>query len=701
MNETFTSADSPAPLDVGDPRLALLGALRVPLWVFDVDARRILWANVEGCRFWAAEDVVELRARDLGEMSAAVRRDLERTREDCARTGRPVSEHWTLYPRDTPRSVETVLAPFALDDGRTALLAQVVLHTDGSNSVTLHSAQALHHTPTMVTLHDEAWRLVYANPAARAASPDGPPGLPELLARREDLERVERELATRGECDLEAPVRVAGGAWHAMNVRESRNAVDGDRAILVSAVDVTARRAAEDHVRRLAYRDTLTGLHNRASLVRHLDTRLGANGSHVSFDLLFLDLDRFKRINESLGFAVGDELLVMTACRLERAAGDEGFVGRLGNNEFVIVTGEDATDSDTGADTGADGDGDARPGPADERSPGVILARRVLEAMALPLHVGGHRLKVLPSIGICRHPDHGDSISTLMRNADAAMSTAKRRRLGLCVFDAAMDREVRERHALENDLARALRADELELHYQPRLACSDGRVVGFEALVRWQHPERGLLAPAAFVGLAEESGMIGELGERVMGMAMRQQRLWRGAGYRVGVSINVSPKQFAAQRLPAVVGENLAASACDPSMIELEITESALFEDAESVSETLEAIRGLGVRVAIDDFGTGYSNLARLGSYPLDALKIDRSFVADATQSTLLEAIVAMGRALGLELVAEGIETDEQASRIRGRGCDEMQGYLYSRPLPVEEATRYLTEHGEPVDALH
>ena len=670
MNDAATPETGPEdpgmPLDAEDPRLAVLTQMRVPIWILDVDEERILWANDEGLRFWRAADREELSRRDLSDMSSSVQRNLRRTRNDCARTGRPVSEHWTLYPKGKPRSVETVLSPYPLADGRIGLLAHVVHHTREQSSDTLHSAQALLHMGTMVTLHDERWNVTYANPAARAARPDGLTGLPELLERPEDLREIERTLASRGECDIEARVRIGPDTWHAINVRVSRDAVNGDRAILVSAVDITARRAAEEHVRRLAYHDTLTGLHNRAALVRHLERRIGAPEGK-GFDLLFLDLDRFKRINESLGFTIGDELLVQTARRLERIAGTRRFVSRLGNNEFVIVT--------------------------DGEREGTSLAGDILAEMAKPLPVASHPLVILPSIGICHHPEHGRTASSLIRHADTAMVVAKRGKLGYCVFDAAMDREIRERLVLENDLVRALRAGELELHYQPRVACADNCVVSFEALVRWRHPKRGLLGPLEFIELAEETGLIAELGDQVMKQAMRQQSAWQRAGHRIGVSINVSPRQFGAQCLATTVRDNIALTECDPSMIELEITESALFEDAESVSETLANIRLLGVRIAIDDFGTGYSNLARLGSYPLDALKIDRSFVADSGQSTLLEAIVAMGHALDLGLVAEGVETTDQAARMRQRGCHELQGYLYSRPLPIAEATAYLVAH--------
>ena len=674
--------------DGDDPRLAVLEHLRVPAWILDVDRQRIIWANEEGLRFWGADDLGEMNDRDLSDTSPSVQRNLERTRDDCARSGRAVAEHWTLYPRDTPRSVETVLAPFPLGDGRTALLAHIVTDTREQTSGTLQSAQALLHTATMVTLHDANWNLLYANPAARAASPDGRVSLPEVLARAEDLAIIEQDLALRGECDIEAPVRIGSGVWHAVSVRESRDAISGARAILVNAVDITARRAAEENVRRLAYRDALTGLHNRAALTEHLDGRMGmipggvagaaesnqAVTSAARFDLLVLDLDRFKRINDSLGFKIGDELLVLTANRLERLAGKKSFVGRMGNNEFVIVTAGD----------------------------GMALARAILEAMLVPMHVGSHKVTVTPSIGVCRSPEHGHTPLALMRHADTAMVVAKRERLGCCAFDEEMYRDIHERLTLENDLARALRADELEVHYQPRMACADGRVVSFEALVRWRHPERGLLTPNEFVGLAEESGMIAELGDQVMSKAMHQQSVWARAGYHIGVSINVSPKQFAAQKLSSSVRENIAQSRCDPRMIELEITESALFDDAESVLETLGGIRRLGMRIAIDDFGTGYSNLARLSTYPLDALKIDRAFVADSAQSTLLEAIVTMGHALGLELVAEGVETPEQAVRMRERGCQEMQGFLYSRPLNAVDATVYLADHGRrQEESLH
>ena len=662
------------PLEENDPYLAALKPLRVPLWILDVDERRILWANAEGLQFWQAESLAALRQRDLSDMSPSVQRNLERTRSDCARTGRSVSEHWTLYPQDEPRSVETVLSPYPLVDGRIALLAHVVHHTSGQSSDTLHSAQALLHTGTMVTLHDERWNLLYANPAARAARLDGRAALPDLLEREKDLEEIERRLEADDECDIEAPVRIGTGAWHAIQVRKSRDAINGAKAILVNAVDVTDRRAAEAGVRRLAYRDTLTGLHNRAALVRHLEARIAAERPEETFDLLFLDLDRFKRINDSLGFAVGDDILVQTARRLEEVTGGSCFVSRPGSNEFVVVTDADID--------------------------GVELARRILAAMAKPHRVTAHELTVLPSIGICRYPEHGGTASALIRHADGAMVVAKRDKLGHCLFDAEMDREIRERFALENDLARALKRDELELHYQPRLASADNCVVSFEALVRWRHPDRGMLPPHAFIALAEESGLIGELGEQVMKKAMQQQSAWARAGYRIGVSINVSPRQFGTQQLSAIVEENIAISDCDPSMIELEITESALADDSDTVSETLDGIRSLGVRIAIDDFGTGYSNLTRLGTYPLDALKIDRSFVADATQSTLLEAIVAMGHALGLELVAEGVETKAQAAGMRRRGCHELQGYLYSRPLPVADATAYLVTHGHRGDAL-
>ena len=663
-----TDAPPPEELDGTDARCAALEHLRLPVWVFDVDHQRILWANPGALALWGAHDVMTLRARDLSEMSVSVRRRLAQFRTDCERSARSFSEHWTFFPEGRPLTAEAVISPFPLASGRMALLVHVMYENREGSSETLRSIQALMHTTSMISLYDTDWKRLYCNPAARDALPDDGDRLGDHFAVPSDLDVVAQRLEREGDCELELPIRtVSGLRWHAMDVRASTDAVSGERSILVSAVDITERRRAQEEALRLAYSDTLTGLANRPALLREVE-RLIQGGA--GFDLLFLDLDRFKLVNDSLGHGVGDALLVAVARRLRELVDSDALVSRLGGDEFVVVTGTD----------GAAG-------------PPEALARRLLGAMAAPFPVGDHRLHVLPSIGICRFPEHGATVADLLRHADMAMYAAKSARSGHAVFDREMNRDIRERLELENDLALAARRGEFENHYQPRIDTRTGVVSGFEALIRWRHPTRGLLSPSHFIGIAEDTGMIVEIGNRVMRDAMHQQRAWHDAGYPVHVSINISARQFTAQDLYATVARYLDTFDCEPSMIELEITESVLLGDTDKVSDTLERISALGVRIAIDDFGTGYSNLAYLKRYPLDCLKVDRVFVADPDHRPLLEVILSMGRVLGLTLVAEGIETDEQADWLADRGCDEVQGFLYSRPIDARAASDYLGAH--------
>ena len=323
----------------------------------------------------------------------------------------------------------------------------------------------------------------------------------------------------------------------------------------------------------------------------------------------------------------------------------------------------------------------------------IELAEKILDAMANPMQAAGNRLHVLPSIGVCLCPEQGRSTADLVGNADMAMMAAKRGQRGHCVFDAEMNRGVRDALILENDLVRAVRRRQFEAYYQPRISLASNTVAGFEALVRWRHPERGLLMPGEFIETAERTGTIIELGNQIMLEAMRQQGAWARAGYDLTMSINVSAHQLTGQNLLAAVSQNMAQSGCDPTRIELEITESAFVGNVEEAVTTLGQIADLGMRIAMDDFGTGYSNLAYLTRYPLSTLKIDRAFVIDPAQAGVLEAIVDMGLALGLDMVAEGVETSEQLAWLAEHGVAEAQGYLYGRPMTVVDATTYLIEH--------
>jgi len=530
-----------------------------------------------------------------------------------------------------------------------------------------YGAVAVANTTTLCILLDGGGEIVYANAAAQSALAAGCDSLGGLLSRCEDLQRVMACVRQGDRCDLEIPLQTSGGiSWHAVSVRPVREA--GDEVVtLFSAVDVDARRSTEQEAWRLAYHDRLTGLPNRILFMRKLEARLLArDDGDDAFGVLVINLDRFKPVNDSLGYEAGDALLKAFARRLTDLAGAHSLVSRLAGDEFAVVTA-------SGADP--------------ER-----LARAILEAMVTPLSIAGSRLHVLPSIGICCCPEQGESLGDLMSHADVAMMAAKRGQSGYRMFDAAMRQDIHARLVLENDLVLALRRREIEAYYQPRVSLASGRIIGFEALARWRHPERGLLVPAAFIQVAEQTGQIVELGSQIMLMAMQQQRAWAQAGYDLTVSINVSALQLAVPEFPAVVAGNVARARCDPTRIELEITESAMIGDAEAVAATLEQIKALGLRIAIDDFGTGYSNLTYLRRYPLATLKIDRAFIADPEHATLLEAIIRMGQALDLVLVAEGVEKGEQAAWLAERDVSEAQGYFYSRPMPVADSTAYLAD---------
>jgi diguanylate cyclase (GGDEF)-like protein/PAS domain S-box-containing protein len=446
--------------------------------------------------------------------------------------------------------------------------------------------------------------------------------------------------------------------------------------------DVTERKRAEEQIRYLAYHDSLTGLGNRLLFKERLAVALAqARRSDGVLGVLFLDLDHFKRINDTLGHSVGDRLLQGVADRLVatlrtsdtiarsgRMDADHA-VSRFGGDEFTILL----TDLRDVQDL-------------------AKVARRILEVLSTPFSLEGHEVVIGGSIGITARPLDGDDVETLLRNADAAMYHAKDRgRNNYQFYTESMNVVALERLVLESKLRRALEQGEFELHYQPKVALPAGGLTGFEALVRWRDPERGLVLPGVFIPLCEETGLIRPLGEWVLKEACRQLARWRDAGRDpVPISVNLSVHQFRSGNLVETVRRALAETAVDARWLELEITESALLQDEAAVVGALEALRRLGIRIAIDDFGTGYSSFSYLRRLPVDVLKIDRSFVehieTSPDEAALLGAIVSMGRALRLRVIAEGVETVGQRQLLTSWGCDEMQGFLVSPAVPAEDA---------------
>ncbi len=380
---------------------------------------------------------------------------------------------------------------------------------------------------------------------------------------------------------------------------------------------------------------------------------------------MFIDLDRFKHINDSLGHDVGDGLLQEVAGRLSNNLRASDTVARIGGDEFVILLSH-----------------------ADEPEAYAALAQKLMTALAEPMRIAGHAIQVGASVGIACFPEDGAGVVALMKHADAAMYAAKSAGRGTYrFFQAAMTEKAEQRLRLEMELRRAAKNGELKLFYQPRVALVGGTVVGLEALVRWRHPQHGLVLPADFIPLAEETGIIGELGDWVLEEACRQSRDWRLRGLATRIAVNVSAKQLQSGNLAERIAELARQYGTAPADLEIELTESVIMANPEQVSGTFAELRRQGVSVAVDDFGTGYSSLAYLRRLPLDVLKIDRSFVSNADRDEgdgeIVRTIVALGQALGLSVVAEGVETESQAAFLRACGCPAGQGYLYSRPQPA------------------
>lgn len=668
-------------------RIAKLGS-----WTFDLNAKQLIWSDEIFRLFELDMEKTKPTYHTFLNMVHPEERDLvNQVYTDSLKNKQPYTlTHRLLFNDGRIKYVDETCETTFDEAGRALIsygtvqdvtereLAQKKINLYAS--VFRHSVEAI-----MITDHDN--RIVAINPALVKLTGYN---IDELIGRNPKI--ISSELTPKTTYKEMWNALNATGFWHGELIDKRKNGETYPKRATISVVpndqgkainyiasfsDITERKEAEEHIFRLAHHDVLTGLFNRLSL----EDRMGqaivqAKRDNYKLAVMFIDLDRFKIINDTLGHHVGDALLVEVAKRLHESVRDSDIVARLGGDEFVIVL------------TGIE----------DIRLVANI-AKQIVDSLGIAYKIDVHELHSTPSIGISTFPRDGINADDLMKNADTAMYHAKDEgRNNYQFYTDEFNKIAHERMTLEYDLHVALEKEQFVLHYQPKIDTLDGSISGLEALLRWNHPEQGLLMPDKFISIAEETGLIEPIGDWVLNEACRQSNLWHcQEGISLKMSVNLSPKQLRDPKLVERLHEIMEKYKIAENKLELEITENAVMTNTEQAINQMAAIREAGVYLAIDDFGTGYSSLAYLKSFPIQVLKIDRTFVRDIEEdeddAAICRATISLSHDLGLTVVAEGVETEAQKDFLKSHKCDTLQGYLFSRPLPASEVLQYIKKN--------
>ncbi|MFM4828465.1 putative bifunctional diguanylate cyclase/phosphodiesterase [Aeromonas media] len=626
-----------------------MDVLHTPIWVYDIQRHHIYWANGSALGLWEASSLAELQSRDFSaDMAAAIDLLLQRYLGDFQQD-RSYNEWWTLSPKGVKKQVYLRLSGIQLA-GRQMMMTEAVIDAD-----TLYQESSLATGDTLACLFDNEGALESGNHHFDMCFGTGITRLAQVFSGDDEafytrLSRV-GEVVAEGECRTQKGMR-----WFQYQFRH----IQQGARILLTMRDITDRKLEELEHRHLAWHDSLTGLLNRYGLMKSLEAYCGLGGR---FALVFMDLDNFKLVNDNYGHKAGDRLLERVAGRLKQICPRDVELARLGGDEFTALV---------------------PLSQASERAQEV--ADLMLSQMSKPLQLSGvPEVTIGGSIGIAIYPDDADDGDNLITRADMAMYQAKQMgRLRWQRFTPSMQQSLHRKLTLKQFLAKAVGRGELSLRYQPQVDVAQGKLIGLEALLRWYNPVLGHVSPAEFIPLAEEMGLIREIGSWVLATALAQMGEWqRQWQVRVPVSVNLSGFQLSGS-LPGQVAQQLRESEVEAGLLTLELTETVLMLDMKGCIEILDALSEQGIKIAIDDFGTGYSSLAYLNRLPIDTIKLDRSFVV-GLNLPVIRATVAMATSLGLGILAEGVEDEHELAALRAQGCHVFQGFLFSPPMTPEE----------------
>jgi diguanylate cyclase (GGDEF)-like protein len=638
-----------------------------PVWIFDIDDARVIWANLSALELWEAETLTELQQRNMGDgMTTSVQTRLRQYQREFE-VGGHFDESWTLYPKGIVKNVLCRFRGYRLTSGRMAMLCEAQLTVEKTAEV-LRSSQALLYTGAMVTVYDTKGQCIYANPAALHAFSDQGTGLVDRVLSKEVLQSLLTDLKAGSEGHYVCAVNTQNGPrTHEIEARKGFDSVTGTQTLLLTEIDIEEKEQAKRRVEHLANHDFLTGLHNRQYLMSHADEfiRSAKEGGKGVF-LLLIDLDRFKYVNDTFGHVVGDQLLKQLATRFQTFFSEEVIISRFGGDEFCILL---------------------RSGAA---LTSITRQCRVLvKELKKPIKIDRKVFSIDASVGFAYvlEDDDYSGLDALLVKADLALYSAKACEGGsVRIFREKLYQkrvrflEVEERlsHALGGD------SDDLRLLFQPIVCLRTHKIVGLEALSRLHLQTKREISPTEFIPVAESTGMISELGGWVLHEAVQAHLAMPHALAKCRMSVNVSPSQFHNLTLLNQLRSLARTPNFDPSRMEIELTETALQVGERQFGKMLQEIVEMGYTLAIDDFGSAYSNIARLNGYPVQTIKIDRSMMTHA-DGKLVAGAIDIVRALNLSVVAEGVETQEQSDWLISKGCTEHQGFFYSKPLTLDE----------------